>query len=74
MLTEYSVGVGTGQADRLSNIGWRWCRIRRKLTEYSVGVGTGQADRLSNIGWRCCRIERTTMQYLVRVRLAGYPL
>ena len=52
MLTQYSLGVGPGQADGLFNIGWRWSRIRRTLTQYSLGVCNGGPDKLSNIGCR----------------------
>ena len=54
---KYSLGIGTGQANRPSNIGWRWCQIRQMLIEYLLGVGTCQADTLSNIGWKYGQIR-----------------
>ena len=63
MLTQYSLGVGPGQADGLFNIGWRWCGlgghprnihlvyVMVSLTGYPIlGVGSvGLGGPLPNI-------------------------
>jgi ribosomal protein S16 len=51
-----------GQPNMVSNIGWRYCRIRQIVIEYWLSVGVGQADRVWNISWQYCRIRWHTFQ------------